>query len=52
MTLNIKATGVELTEALKKHVEDKMNAVKKYFDNIFTSIYTLNFNSSIALLRF
>jgi ribosomal subunit interface protein len=34
MILNIKATGVELTDKLRRHVEEKMKAVERYFDNI------------------
>ncbi len=32
--INIKATNIELTEDLKKYIEDKMNGLDKYFDNI------------------
>jgi putative sigma-54 modulation protein len=34
MNINIKATNIELTEDLRNYIEDKMNALDKYFDNI------------------
>lgn len=34
MQINIKATGIELTDAIKKHVEEKTNDLRTYFDNI------------------
>jgi putative sigma-54 modulation protein len=36
MTINIHATGIELTDALKKYAEEKMEGLSKYFDNIQT----------------
>ncbi|NCO05172.1 MAG: ribosome-associated translation inhibitor RaiA [Candidatus Magasanikbacteria bacterium] len=34
MSINIQATGMELTEAMKEYAIEKMEASKKYFDNI------------------
>jgi len=34
MNINIKATNIELTEDLRNYIEDKMNCLSKYFDNI------------------
>lgn len=34
MRLNLKATNCELTEQLKKHAEEKLGALEKYFNNI------------------
>ena len=36
MVINIHATGIELTEALKKYVEEKMTGLEKFFSNIQT----------------
>lgn len=34
MKVNIKATNIELTEAIKKAVQDKFSGLDKYFNNI------------------
>ena len=34
MKVSIKATNLELTEAIKQYVEDKMNMLDKYLDDI------------------
>lgn len=34
MTINIKGTGIELTEAIKKYITEKMESLEKFFDNI------------------
>jgi len=34
MTINIKASGMELTDAIKQYAEDKANTLTKYFNNI------------------
>lgn len=34
MTINIQGTGIELTEAIKAYVEEKIGPVQKFFDNI------------------
>ena len=34
MTINIRATHIELTDAIRDYAEEKMNSIQKYFDNI------------------
>ena len=34
MVINIKASGMELTDAIKQYAEDKANTLTKYFNNI------------------
>jgi ribosomal subunit interface protein len=34
MTINIRAMGMELTDAIKKYVEEKFEGLEKYYDNI------------------
>ena len=34
MTINIRGTGIELTEAIKSYAEEKMGHLTKFFDNI------------------
>lgn len=34
MTINIQATGVEMTDAIKQYVEDKVSSFETFFDNI------------------
>ena len=34
MIINIKATGMELTPAIRQYAEDKINSLNKFFDNI------------------
>lgn len=34
MNINIKGTGIELTDAIKQNVEDKFGDMDKFFDNI------------------
>jgi putative sigma-54 modulation protein len=34
MIINIKGTGIELTEALKSYAEEKVQGLTKFFDNI------------------
>lgn len=33
MLINIKGTGIELTDPIKQYVEEKVNDLEKYFDN-------------------
>lgn len=34
MTINLHVTGIDLTEALKNYVEEKISGLVKFFDNI------------------
>lgn len=34
MNINIKGTGIELTEAIKKYATEKVESLTKFFDNI------------------
>lgn len=34
MKINIQGTGIDLTEPIKKYVEDKINGLTKFFDRI------------------
>lgn len=34
MNINIKSTGMELTDAIKSYAEEKMETLLKFFDNI------------------
>lgn len=34
MTINIRAMGMELTEAIKQYAEEKFSTLEKYYDNI------------------
>lgn len=34
MTINIQAMGINMTDAIKQYVEEKVNDLNKYFDNI------------------
>ena len=34
MTTNIKATGMELTDVIRKYTEDKITSTLKFFDNV------------------
>lgn len=34
MNLNINSTGIDLTEGIKQHVEEKFGDLDKFFDNI------------------
>ncbi len=34
MIINIKATGIEMTDSIKNYAEDKIAALEKFFDNI------------------
>ena len=44
MRINIKATNIELTPALKEFIDEKMNMLNKYYGN---SIDVLNFDFEI-----
>lgn len=34
MTINIRAMGMDLTDAIKQYAEEKMSTLEKYYDNI------------------
>ncbi len=34
MNIQIRATGMELTESIKSYIEEKMQSLEKFFDNI------------------
>lgn len=34
MNINIKCTGIDITDAIKNYAEEKINSLTKFFDNI------------------
>ncbi len=41
MTINLRATGCELTPALRQYVEEKFNALEKYGTHVFQADVTI-----------
>lgn len=46
MTINIRATGMELTPAIRQYVEDKMNSLEKYAHDIMQMDVTVGMDTN------
>ena len=46
MTINIRATGMELTDAIRQYVEDKMNSLEKYAHDIMQMDVTVGMETN------
>lgn len=45
MNINIKATNVDLTDDLREYIEEKMNSLDRYFNNIIEVNVEVGMNS-------
>lgn len=46
MQISIKATNTELTSEIKKYIEEKMNSLNRYFNNIIEAKVEVGVNST------